>query len=270
MLISNVTDLIKYFILGLVQGLAEPLPISSSAHVIIFSKVLSLNITSTFNLWVNIGSFFALLLFFHRFLWQLISGFFLYLFKKDKTHQTDFFYCLFIIVALLPAALIGFIFEERLSTLQTLLIIALGEIITGIVLILVSSLAKTDSTKEIDFKTSLGVGFFQIFALLPGISRSGITTSYALHKKISLPKALRFSFILYLPISLASTFLGLIKTDFTTINIGAYLSALGASFIATTIMIQLFFKFITKERLKYFGFYCLIIGIIILFFFRSY
>ena len=70
MLISNVTDLIKYFILGLVQGLAEPLPISSSAHVIIFSKVLSLNITSTFNLWVNIGSFFALLLFFHRFLWQ--------------------------------------------------------------------------------------------------------------------------------------------------------------------------------------------------------
>lgn len=263
-MILNISALLKYLLLGLIQGIAEPLPISSSAHVLIFSNILNINISNGFTLWVNIGSFIAIIIFFRKFLWRILGGFFNYIFKKDDKYREDFFYCLFIILATIPAAIIGLIFKDQIDKLTSFLLIGICEIITGLILLYASYVPKTDSTKKVDFKTSLGIGLSQIVALIPGISRSGVTTSFGLSRKLSLERALTFSFMLYLPISFATSLLGIIKLDFSTISLSNYLGAFITSFLGTIIVIHLFFKYIKKSNLKYFGYYCVVLGIIVL------
>lgn len=267
MLASNFLKWLKYVLLGLIQGITEPLPISSSGHVIIFQNIFGLSIPDemNFNIWVNFGSFIAIVFFYRLFLKDIIVGFFSYVFKKDKTHLQDFQYGLFVVIATIPAAIAGIFLKPLIDThLSTLLTVAICEVFTGLLLLFISFFAKRAVKNEVTLKDSILMGLAQVIGLLPGISRSGSTTSIAVANKVDLVKALRFSFMMYLPISLASMVLGIVDLNPATTYWEGYLGAFVMSIFGTYFALRLFFHLVKKDNLKYFGFYCLAVGIAVL------
>jgi len=122
--------------------------------------------------------------------------------------------------------------------------------------------------ETITFKDSLLMGGAQIFGLLPGISRSGITTSFAVNNKVKLDKAFRFSFMMYIPASIGAAIMGIYdlikKNNDADVFISGYIGAFIISLIGTYFALKLFIKLIKNKNLKYFGFYCFFISIIII------
>lgn len=263
MIFLSITDFLKYLLLGLVQGVTEPLPISSSGHVIIFKEMFNVTISDeiNFNIIVNFGSFIAIIIFYRLFLKDLIISAWNYVFKKDQTGKDSFLYILFVFIATIPAAIAGYILKDSIDEkFSSLLSVGICLFITGLLLLFISTVAKFANTDKITPKTSIMMGLAQVVGLLPGISRSGITTSMAVVNKVELEKGLRFSFMMYIPISIGSLFLGIFDLDMSTSYIPGYIGAFAMSLLGTYVAIRVFFKLVKKDNLKYFGFYCLTIA----------
>ncbi|MFK5883226.1 MAG: undecaprenyl-diphosphate phosphatase [Candidatus Izemoplasma sp.] len=257
--------LIKYIVLGMIQGFTEPLPISSSGHLVIFSELFGVSIDDlNFEIIVNAGSLVAIVFIFRKDIFNIIVNSFKYLFKKQKDFKRDFDYALMIIIGVIPAGLFGFIFKDFIETsLKNLAVVGLSLIVTAIALNLVNKQAIDNSNEDITFKDALVIGVFQIFALIPGISRSGSTMVGGLSRKIKFEDTMRFSFMLYIPISVASMALGIFDianngTD--DIYITGYIFAFIASIITTYFAVKWFFKVVRQGNLKYFAMYCLVVG----------
>ncbi len=260
-------ELMKYILLGLIQGITEPLPISSSGHVIIFQNIFGLVLPDeiNFTIWVNFGSFIAIVFFYRLFLKDLIVGSWRYVFCHDASRKKDFFYVLFVVIATIPAGIVGLFLKDTIDThLSTLLTVAICEVVTGLLLLFISYFSKRSTKPEVDLKTSILMGVAQIVGLLPGISRSGSTTSIAVANKVDLTKALRFSFMMYLPISLASMVLGIMELDASNTYWAGYIGAFIMSVLGTYVALKVFFHLVKKDNLKYFGYYCLAVGILVL------
>lgn len=267
MIFLNIVNFLKYLLLGLVQGITEPLPISSSGHVIIFKNIFNVAIEDeiNFNIFVNFGSLIAILFFYRLFLKDIISGAFRYLFKKDKTRKNDFVYCLLVVVATIPAGIAGLLLKDLIDEkFSSLLSVGICLFITGLLLLFIQSISKKANNDQITLKTSIIMGLAQVIGLLPGISRSGSTTSLGVLNKTQLEKALRFSFMMYIPISLASLVLGIKDFNATTSYIPGYIVAFVMSVVGTYFAIKWFFKLVKKDNLKYFGYYCLTVSMAVL------
>ena len=263
MFTTNVITFLKYLLLGLVQGITEPLPISSSGHVIIFKELFQVSITDeiNFNIFVNFGSFIAIIIFYRVFLKETIVSAWNYVFKKDSSGKDSFLYILYVVVATIPAGIAGFFLKDYIDEkFSSLLSVGICLFITGLLLLFISKIAGNANTDKISLKTSIMMGFAQVIGLLPGISRSGSTTSLAVINKVSLEKGLRFSFMMYIPISIGSLVLGLSDFNSATSFIPGYIGAFIMSLIGTYFAIHLFFKLVRKDNLKYFGYYCLAIA----------
>ena len=269
MIYGSLSEFIKYLLLGLVQGFTEPLPISSSGHVIIFKNIIKLTMDDeiNFNIFVNFGSLIAILFFYRLFLKDIIGGAFKYIFKKDKAHKNDFIYCVLVVVATIPAGIAGLLLKDTIDDkFSSLLSVGICLFITGLLLLFIHSVSKYATTEHITLKTSILMGLAQVIGLFPGISRSGSTTSLGVLNKVQLEKALRFSFMMYIPISFASLILGFKDLDTRTAYIPGYIVAFFMSIIGTYLAIKWFFKLVRKDNLKYFGYYCLIISLSVLFY----
>jgi undecaprenyl-diphosphatase len=214
-----------------------------------------------FNIFVNFGSFIAIIIFYRLFLKDLIIDTWNYVFKKDQKGKDSFLYIIYVIIATIPAGIAGYLLKDIIDDkLSSLLSVGICLFITGLLLLFISSVAKYANTEKISLKTSIMMGFAQVIGLLPGISRSGSTTSLAVLNKVDLEKGLRFSFMMYIPISVGSLVLGIADLDAATTYIPGYIGAFVISGIATFIAINLFFKLVKKSNLKYFGIYCLTIA----------
>jgi len=260
-------DFIKYILLGLVQGITEPLPISSSGHVIIFENIFNVYIpdSTNFNIFVNFGSLIAIIIFYRAFLKKILSGAFNYVFKKDKEGKDDFLYILLVIVATIPAAIAGLFLKDIINErFSSLLSVGVALFITGLLLLFIQQAAKTANNEKITLKTSIFMGLAQIIGLFPGISRSGSTTTLGVANKTNLQAALRFSFMMYIPVSFGALALGIFDLDTANTFIPGYIGAFIASLIGTYLAILFFFKLVKKNNLKYFGYYCLTISMGIL------
>lgn len=263
----NIINFLKYLLLGLVQGVTEPLPISSSGHVIIFKELFKVSITDeiNFNIFVNFGSFIAIIFFYRAFLKEIIIESWNYVFKKDQSGKSSFLYIIYIVIATIPAGIAGYLLKDMIDgSFSSLLSVGICLFITGLFLLFISGIAKYANTDKITLKTSVMMGIAQVVGLLPGISRSGSTTAIAVANKVQLEKALRFSFMMYIPISIGSLVLGIADLNTATTYFPGYIGAFFMSLIGTYIAIQLFFKLVKKSNLKYFGVYCLFIASIIL------
>lgn len=263
----SISDFLKYLILGLVQGITEPLPISSSGHIMIFKNVFNVYIENNINftIIVNFASFIAIVLYYRLFLKEIIIGAWNYLFKKDLNGKKDFLYILFVAIATVPAGIAGILLmdtiENHLSSLTT---VGIALFFTSMLLFIIHYASKKANNENITLKTSVLMGFAQVLGLLPGISRSGVTTSFAVLNKTKVEKALRFSFMMYIPISIASMILGISDIDSTNTYIPGYIIAFIASLIGTYFALKLFFKLVKKDNLKHFGYYCLTVSIFVL------
>jgi len=268
-------ELMKYLILGAVQGITEVLPISSSGHVELLEMILKLEEEQglLFLILLNTGSLFVFLFVYRKVLAALIRSAFLFVFKPSarEENKNAFFYVIKLGIATIPAAIVGFLFEDKIDLLMTKyggLLSGIGLLVTATVLLLVSQRRLHFGNTEISYKDAIFIGVAQSVALLPGVSRSGMTTSTALARENGVDSALKFSFLLYIPISLGSLILELYKALKNGISVPSnayYIYYFGAFFMAvlfTAIAFRVVFPAFKSGKLKYFSFYCFLAGTI--------
>ncbi|HIS38845.1 MAG TPA: undecaprenyl-diphosphatase UppP [Candidatus Onthousia faecavium] len=264
-------DIINTIILGIIQGIAEFLPISSSAHLIIFRDLFgigaSMNSTVAlcFDLALHFGTLLAIAVFFFKdFLNMVISG----LTKGTKTSDGRLFYQ--IILATIPAAIVGVLFESVIEeAIRTnYILIALALIVMGVVIYLIDKYSKVKkSTKEITFMDAFIIGCSQVFALIPGFSRSGTTIASARLLGVDRESAAKFSFYLSAPVVLGACVLQLLKDDVLSLiidNATIFIIGIAVSFITGLICIKFLLQYLKKHNFKLFMIYRIILAVIVI------
>ncbi|MFA7436305.1 MAG: undecaprenyl-diphosphate phosphatase, partial [Bacilli bacterium] len=212
---ENIIEFLKYLALGLIQGITEPLPISSSGHMVIldsiFGEVISSAAMNNFQIIVNFASLLAIIFFYRKLLKELISGSIDYVFKKDQSKKPKFLYIVYVLIASIPAGIVGIIIKiYDLDTFFTnILVVGICLFITGLLLLYIHSIAKDATREEVTLKDGILMGSAQVIGLLPGISRSGVTSSFGVSNRLSLISALRFSFMMYIPASFGAFLIGI-------------------------------------------------------------
>ena len=255
-------EIIKYIILGIIQGITEIFPVSSSGHLTLFSHLFDIDLTNLtiFLMITNTGSFLALLLFFRKDIKVLIVGTFKYLFKKEENYKPDFEYVVKLIIAVIPIGVFGLLFKDMLP--EDLLSVGFALILTSGLLFYVYMVRDIEWKKDISWKNALIIGSFQMFAVFPGISRSGITMSGGLIQKIELKKVLKFSFLSYIMVSVPVMLLGFYEAlnASESIHVVGYSLAFVMSFVFSLISVRILYKYVKVQNLIYFAIYCLIVG----------
>lgn len=264
-------EFIKYIVLGIIQGVTEIFPVSSSGHLVLFSNIFlggeDINTTLTLFLMItNMGSFLALLLYYFKDVKELVVDSLSFVFNKEKRKeiivQENFNYAVKLIIAIVPIGIAGLLIKDYLPT--NLLSIGISLIITSLLLFLVFLLRNKKFSNDITFKNAGVIGLIQMFAVFPGISRSGITLVGGLSQKIEIKKVMRFSFLCYLLISIPVSGLGLydaIKNP-GTIDIPGFSLAFIFSFIFSLLTIKIMHKYVTVKNLVWFSLYALTVGLV--------
>jgi undecaprenyl-diphosphatase len=262
-------EIIKYIILGIVQGFTEPIPVSSSGHLIIFKNLLSDNFLYdlNFEIIVNFGSFLAIIYFYRKEIIKISKDFFIYIKTKKKEYKNNFLYVGLVVLGVIPAGLVGYIFKDAIARISSPSTVAISLFVTAGLLYLIRNMKGKKDDKDITWKDSLFIGLYQIAALLPGISRSGATIAAGMFRNLKQEAAFKFSFMLYIPISLATMILGIgdfaKSSAFNTLWLPYLLGMIAASLV-TYFALKWFKGIMLKGKLIYFVYYCIILGIIAL------
>ena len=255
-------DYLDSLILGIIQGLTEFLPVSSSGHLELGKSILGDNSlpkeSMIFTVVLHFATALSTIVVFRKDIIEIIKE----LLKFEWNSNTQFIFK--IIISMLPAALIGVFFETELESLFSNNIVLVGAmlIITGLLLLLADRAQNT--SKNVSFKNAFTVGVAQAVAILPGISRSGATISTAVLLGIDKTKAARFSFLMVIPLIFGKVFkdifsgeLSYENAQITSLGIG-FIAAFVSGLLACTWMIRL----VKNSQLKYFAYYCAGVGII--------
>ena len=261
------TDTIHALILGIIQGLTEFLPVSSSAHLNLFPWVFGWDkISESFDVALHLGTLLAIILFFWKDWINLIKGGYEQTVKRKKTTEGRLFW--FIVIATIPAGILSLILDKISDKIigdnlnLEMLIIAITLIVMGIILYIVDLRSKEKTKYEnITFRQSLLIGVSQaIAAAFPGVSRSGITITVARKLGLDRESAAKFSFMLAAPITAAAVIFDI--GDFT-FGLPFVIGVL-ASFIVGAFIIKFLLNFLKKGSFKTFAIYRVIIGIIVI------
>ena len=256
-------------ILGIIQGLTELLPISSSAHLFLIPWFFNWQIPEAFDVALHFGTLLAIGLFFFKDWLGLIKGGYKSIIKKEKSLEGRMFW--YIVIATIPGGIIGYILDKYAENLLTQpVIIAIALMVMGLILYIVDKNSKNKTNyEELNFKQTFIVGLSQALAFIPGVSRSGITMTTGRILGIKREAVAKYSFILSTPIVLAATVFKL--NDFIEyfmiadmIGIIAFILGVLASFIVGIFVIKFLLEFLKKGSFKIFAIYRVIIGIIVL------
>jgi len=266
-------SLIYAIFMGIIQGLTEFLPVSSSGHLVIFQQILGLDeIGLGFNILLHIGTLIAVIIYYHKDLILLVNEFFslskdilLTRCKPNIRANEHRLLLVMLIIAIVPTAVIGFLFNDLFESLfKSAHIVGYMLIITGILLWFANYLP-LGSKQAIDMTTkdALFVGLIQGAAITPGISRSGATIFAGLFKGFSRDLATRFSFLLSIPAILSAFVLEgpEIFHELSTLgNLLPVFFALIAAAISGYLAIDMLIKILKKQKLQYFSYYCWVVG----------
>ncbi|MCZ2338980.1 MAG: undecaprenyl-diphosphatase UppP [Chitinophagales bacterium] len=254
-------EIIIALILGIVQGLTEFLPVSSSGHLELAKYFLGDHATAHESLLmtvvVHFGTALSTMYVFRKEIFEILQS----LLSKGQSENKSFAYK--IILSMIPAVLVGLLFEKQIEQMftQNIMIVCAMLIITGI-LLYVSDKAK-NTTRNVTYSDAIWVGIAQAIAIIPGISRSGSTIATSVLLGIDRTKAARFSFLMVVPLIFGKIAKDLIDGNLTSSTIPAielfvgFLAAFVTGIFACSWMIQL----VRNSNLRYFGLYCLIIGL---------
>ncbi|MDO1512546.1 undecaprenyl-diphosphate phosphatase [Maribacter confluentis] len=255
-------DTLDAILLGIIQGLTEFLPVSSSGHLELGKAILGDNSLQEESLLFTVVLHFATALstivVFRKDIWEIISG--LFQFKWNEESQ----FSVKIIISMIPAVIVGLFFEEQLEAFfgGNIRFVGLMLIITAVLLYFADK-AK-DTQKKVSFGNAFIVGISQAIAMLPGISRSGATISTSVLLGVDKSKAARFSFLMVVPLIFGKIAKDLMSGDlnFTGENNVAMGAGFIAAFIAGLAACTWMIKLVRKSKLSYFAIYCLIVGLI--------
>jgi undecaprenyl-diphosphatase len=253
---------LEAIILGIVQGLTEFLPVSSSGHLelakVIFGDNSVPKESLTFTVVLHFATALSTLVIFRKDVIEIIKG--LFQFKKNE----EFMFSVKIIISMIPATIIGLMFEEELEAFfnGNVLLVGFMLLITGLLLFLADKAKNTD--KNVSNLNAFIIGVSQAIAMLPGISRSGATISSSVLLGVDRTKAARFSFLMVVPVILgkvAKDFMGG-SISFSDENFGVMAAGFAASFIAGLLACSWMISLVKKSKLYYFSAYCFIVGTI--------
>ena len=269
-------EYLKVIILGIVEGITEWLPISSTGHLILVDEFMKLNMSDAFkemfDVLVQLGAILAVIVIYFKKLLpvDLVK-------KEDNSRKPAWnkdkliLWCK-ILVACLPAAIIGIPFNDKIDELfYNAPIVAVMLIVYGIAFIIVEKLHKGKEFKindigSITFKTAALIGIFQVLALIPGTSRSGATIVGAMIIGVGRTAAAEFTFYLAIPVMFGASLLKLIKFGFafTAAEAAALILGMVVAFVVSIIAIRFLMGYIKKHDFTVFGWYRIILGILVL------
>ena len=245
-------DMLEIIILGIIQGITEFLPISSSGHLVIAQIILGIKSPgNTLEVLFHFGTLMSVVYVFFEDLKQIL------LTMNEKNNQSFIFY---IIIATLPAVFSGLLLKDYfLKIFDNVHLVGFALCSTGFILIL--SKRFKNNQKAITFSSSIAVGIAQAIAIIPGISRSGSTISMCMYLGIPPKEAARFSFLLSIPVILGASILGFLEVESNnTFNYLTLTVAITTSFFTGVIALKILLKILETGRFYFFGFYCLITG----------
>lgn len=273
------TEILKVILLGVVEGITEWLPISSTGHMILVDEFVKLNVSEAFRemffVVIQLGAIFAVIVLY----WSK-----LFPFKKQKIadakarivlDRETMLMWLKVIIAVLPAALIGIPFDDQIDAMfynyQT---VAVTLILYGVLFIVIETrnrgkLPRINSIENITYGTAIIIGIFQVLSLIPGTSRSGATIVGAILIGVSRTVAAEFTFFLAIPVMLGASLLKLVKFGLVFTQAEAVILAVGmvTAFVVSILAIKFLMGYIKKHDFKVFGYYRIILGIAVVAYF---
>lgn len=240
-------------ILGAVQGFTEFIPVSSSGHLILAEKFLGLNGNFTFDVLLNFGTLLALFIFFRGRIFNILHQIFV---------ERNLHYLFVLVVGVLPVAVIGLLFNDQLKSLDRYTwLVTLMLFVVGLPMILIGREDRKPRVRvdsDATYKDALVIGGIQLFALIPGVSRSGSTILAGLRRGFSAQAAADFSFLMAVPTILGASLHTLISHDgqsFISNHLGLFLLGNFVSFICGALAIETLLRFLRKHGLRVFGYY---------------
>ena len=271
---ENIAETLKAILFGIVEGITEWLPISSTGHMILLNEFVTLDVSTEF--WemflvvIQLGAILAVVLLF----WNKIFPF---QFREKPIIRSDIFTLWFkILVACIPAAVIGLAFDDVFDALfYNPWCVAIALIVFGIAFIVIENRNKNMTPKitelgEITYQTAFMIGVFQLLAaIFPGTSRSGATIVGALLIGVSRTVAAEFTFFLAVPVMLGASLLKIVKFgfDFTGMEAAILLTGMVSAFVVSVIVIRFLMGYIKKHDFKIFGWYRIVLGAAVLLYF---
>ncbi|PKM56024.1 MAG: undecaprenyl-diphosphatase [Firmicutes bacterium HGW-Firmicutes-5] len=268
-------ELLKAIVLGIIEGVTEWLPISSTGHMILVDEFIQLNASAAFKemffVVVQLGAILAVVLLYFNKLNPLSSN------KSKVEKKNVIFIWSKVLVGLMPAAVLGILFDDWLNdNLYNYKTVAIMLIVYGILFIIFERrnkhrVNKITSFNDLDYKTAFLIGIFQALSLIPGTSRSGATILGGILLGTSRSIATEYSFFLSIPVMFGASALKLLKFgfDFTGIEIATLFTGMIFAFIVSIIAIQFLLKYIKNHDFKVFGWYRIILGILVLIYFME-
>jgi len=273
----NFIEILKIIFLGIVEGITEWLPISSTGHMLLVDEFLTLNFSEDFKemffVVIQLGAIIAVVVMF----WNKMFPFQF----KDKSKPVvckDIFSMWFkVVVACIPSAVLGLLFDDFLEAhFGHAVSIAIMLIVYGIAFILVENWNKkrtpaVETLDDISYKTAFIIGLFQVLSMIPGTSRSGATIIGALLIGVSRTAAAEFTFFLAVPTMVGASALKLVKFgfDFSNAELIALVIGMAVAFAVSLLAIKFLMSFIKKHDFKLFGWYRIALGIIVLVYFLA-
>lgn len=271
-------ELIKVIILGIVEGITEWLPISSTGHMLLVDEFMQLNVTPEFKdmfLYViQLGAILAVVILFWNKMWPFNF--------KDKSQpviKKDIFSLWFkVVVACIPGTIATLLFDDYIEAhLQTATVIAIALIFYGILFIVIENWNKkrtptTMELQDITYKTAFIIGLFQVLSIIPGTSRSGSTIIGALTIGVSRVAAAEFTFFLAVPVMIGVSFIKIVKFIMAGLAISTaeiIILAVGCivAFVVSILVIKFLMGYVKKKDFKVFGWYRIVLGAVVLLYF---
>lgn len=266
----NILEILKVIIIGIVEGITEWLPISSTGHIVFIEQLFNFNVSENFkdmfDVVIQLGAILAVAVVYFKKLNPFNKGR-----NKKKMYLTIELWKK-IIVACLPAAMLGLLIKDWVKEhLLNGFVISMALIIYGILFIMIENSNKnreysTKSVYSINYQTALFIGFFQVLALIPGTSRSGATIIGAMILGVSRSVSVEFSFFLSIPIMFGASLLKLVNfgLHYTMAEIVYLLLGMTVAFFVSVFSIGFLLNWIKKNNFKFFGYYRIVFGLIIL------
>ena len=269
----NFLEILKAIFLGIVEGITEWLPISSTGHMILVDEFIGLNVSDGFKemffVVIQLGAILAVPIVF----WKR-----LFPFSKDKTpkERSKVWQLWFkVIVGVIPAGILGFLFDDFFDEhFYNFIVVAIALVVYGVGFIIVEKLKadkepRIDSVYDLSYKDALIIGCYQTLSLIPGTSRSGSTILGGMLTGVSRTAAAEFSFFMAIPIMLAASLLKILKFVLEGLTVSLpelvlLFVGIGVSFVVSFVAIEFLMNFVKKHNFKPFGVYRIVLGILVI------
>ena len=268
-------EIVKVIILGIVEGVTEWIPISSTGHMLLVDEFIHMNMTEEFKEMffyvIQLGAILAVVILFWKKMWPFQTKDKVKPFVKKNTFET----WIKVVIACIPGTIVTLLFDDYIEAhLHTPTVIAIALIFYGVLFIIIENWNKkrTPKTMELDdisYKTAFLIGLFQVLSIIPGTSRSGATIIGALILGVSRVAAAEFTFFLAVPVMIGMSGIKLIKFGLNFSSAQIIVLAVGCvvAYLTSVLVIKFLMSYIKKKDFKLFGWYRIVLGIIVLAYF---